>query len=122
MGASLFLLINLFIVIFLVSRIMKMGASRTRPSLKDEESPQFQRKTQEFFDIFTGARPQEKILNCPFSFEGSNYDAFEVLGVPAGAPKAVWQAAFKDLSRTQNPSQKRVLEAAIKALESHRFS
>ena len=76
----------------------------------------------EIFDIFTGAKPQEKSLNCPFQFGGQNYDAYEVLGVPAGAPKELCFGAFRDQCRSSDSDKKKLFEAAIKALEKHRFS
>ena len=120
MGASVFLIINAFIVFFLVSWIISFGKSRSRPSIKEDRGgkPQNNFKV-EFFDIFSGSKnqsPKEKQLNCPFKFDGENIDAYEVLGVPAGAPREICAMAYRDLVRTANADRRRVIEAAMKTL------
>ncbi len=119
MGASFFLILNGIILFVLLSRIVSFALSRGRPTLNDQNSQKPANNFKvEFFDVLsrTDSSPREKSLNCLFEFDGITRDAYEVLGVPAGAPKDVCQGAYRDLSRTGKGDTKRLLDSAIKAL------
>ena len=62
--------------------------------------------------------PQERSLNCWFQFNGETWDAFEVLGVPAGSTK---DACFKALTQAKTRMAKPhdFLDSAWVALEQH---
>jgi hypothetical protein len=109
MRASLFFIINAGIVFFLILRIFAMGMTRGKPSIKVKMSG---------FDPFVGRKTSssEKILNCFFTHEGHQYDAYAILDVPAGAPLEICQNSY-----AQNPKTE-LKERAWQALKSQRFS
>ncbi|MBK9295121.1 MAG: hypothetical protein IPM57_11910 [Oligoflexia bacterium] len=123
MRASFFLIINAIILCYLVFRIFISANRRSRPKTKSEEftGGGFKR---EFFDIFTTAansRPHEKSLNCHFQFQGKTYDAYQVLGVPAGAPFQECKHAYEELVNEKESTSlaysKDVINAALNALQ-----
>ncbi len=57
-----------------------------------------------------------KSLNVMFMYNGHNFDAYEVLGVPAGARMEMVQAAF-DKAISQQGSDREFLEAALSAIK-----
>lgn len=57
-----------------------------------------------------------KSLNVMFMYNGHNFDAYEVLGVPAGARMEMVQAAF-DKAISQQGSDRDFLEAALSAIK-----
>lgn len=57
-----------------------------------------------------------KSLNVMFMYNGHNFDAYEVLGVPAGARMEMVQAAF-DKAIAQRGSDREFLEAALGAIK-----
>lgn len=71
-----------------------------------------------------GAKPQpnsnhsrkEKALNAFFDFQGTKYDAFEVLGLPAGASIKSAQSAFNAQFLSAQGSQRALLKAALEAI------
>lgn len=126
MRASLFLIIYAVIAIVFVSRIVSVLFSRPKPKIGEEEGSSEGRPRVEFFDFISqgrgfGQQRREKVLNCHFQHLGKVYDAYEVLGLPAGAPQNFWQEAFQKKLQSQGASSD-LLEAAIKALKSARFS
>lgn len=59
---------------------------------------------------------REKILNVFFNYNGHCWDAYEILGVPAGAPPALVESAFKKLISTTAPESRGFIEAAYEAI------
>lgn len=57
-----------------------------------------------------------KSLNVMFMYNGHNFDAYEVLGVPAGARMEMVQAAF-DKAIALHGSDREFLEAALGAIK-----
>lgn len=110
MRASTFLIINAIILTYMLLRIYWSTQKRSRPSAKD---------TFQAFDIFANAakgasgKSREKSLNCHFKHNGQTYDAYQVLGVPAGAPFDICQKAFDRLNGAENAE---LFKAAINAL------
>ncbi len=59
---------------------------------------------------------QEKNLNVLFNYNGHTWDAYEVLGIPAGAPlHLVTQAYQREISK-QDPTSHPFLQAAYQAI------
>lgn len=59
----------------------------------------------------------ERSINVVFNYNGHSWDAYEVLGVPAGSSFEVVEAAYKDgLSRMEGTSRPFV-EAAFQAIK-----
>ncbi|MFN7730024.1 MAG: hypothetical protein ACK5P7_12770 [Bdellovibrio sp.] len=60
--------------------------------------------------------PKEKILNVMFNYNGHNFDAYEVLGLPAGARGAMVDEAYRrELGRSSALSRD-FIEAAYQTL------
>ncbi len=129
MGASGFFILYALLALFFVSRIIGQLFSKSNPSINDPGEPGSRNQKPrsgsafrvEIFDIFTGAantKPTERSLNCPFQLNGQNYDAFDVLQVPAGAPLEICEQAYKEMSRSGNKyaQNKEIVDRALKAL------
>jgi hypothetical protein len=109
---SRFVLINLLIVICLVL-FMFRGRRRPRPS-------QFDLAGNRRLDQNPN-RPREKVLNCFFEFQGASYDAYEVLGVPAGATDEFILEGYRAvLARSTSAEAKAKTVAAYEALKVRR--
>lgn len=112
-----FLLLNLIIVTILFILIRK-GKTRHNPSKLN-----FNKKTplesESFEAVFNQKRenndPYEKILNILFQYNGETWDAYEVLGIPAGSAVDVAKKAFEDNSQV-NPDSRPFLKAAYEAV------
>lgn len=62
------------------------------------------------------ARPHEKTLNTLFNYNGHTWDAYEVLGLPAGSPQHKIDEAYKlSISQLQGNSRD-FLDAAYQAI------
>lgn len=60
--------------------------------------------------------PFEKTLNVLFNYNGHTWDAFEVLGLPAGSSPAAAQEAFTKLCQQVQPESVEFLQAALAAI------
>ena len=58
----------------------------------------------------------ERNLDCLFMYNGEDYDAYQILGAPAGCNLQQAEAAYQEALRTSDPSTKPLLDAAIEAL------
>lgn len=58
-------------------------------------------------------------LNIHFNFNGHSFDAYEVLGVPAGSSLDKVQAAYLAASEKSDATSRPFLQAALQAIESH---
>lgn len=68
-------------------------------------------------------RPGERVLNCFFDFRGEQLDAFEVLGVPAGASDTAIREGFgKALGSANGESERSRAVAAFDAIKAQRGS
>lgn len=59
----------------------------------------------------------ERSINVVFNYNGHSWDAYEVLGVPAGSSFAVVEAAYRDELARVDGSSKAFVEAAFKAIQ-----
>jgi hypothetical protein len=62
----------------------------------------------------------EKSLNAFFNYNGHTFDAYEVLGLPAGSPIEAARLAFTRAARELDPESLPFLETALRAIERHR--
>ncbi len=65
------------------------------------------------------ARPEEnsaKSLNVIFMFNGHSWDAYEILGLPAGAPLAMVEASYAKLKTSVSPDSREFVEMAYRVL------
>jgi hypothetical protein len=58
----------------------------------------------------------ERNLDCLFMYNGEDYDAYQILGAPAGCNLQQAEAAYQATLKTSDPSAKPLLDAAIEAL------
>ncbi|MGE3681761.1 MAG: hypothetical protein AB7G93_08550 [Bdellovibrionales bacterium] len=65
----------------------------------------------------TSARPVERPLNVVFNYNGHSWDAYEVLGLPAGSSLAHVRAAFAEASARVDEGSRPFLQAALSAIE-----
>ena len=61
-------------------------------------------------------RPRPKILNVMFNYNGHSWDAYEVLGVPAGANITMVTEAYHTAVRRSDKESVEFLETAYKAI------
>lgn len=59
---------------------------------------------------------EEKSLNVMFQWNGMSFDAFEVLGIPAGSSRASVQSAYQQLLTQGDPSQLLFFKAAYESI------
>lgn len=127
MRANLFLLLNAVVVIYLVLRIifnrragptsLKFDDSKKKYPMTDADQAAFE-ATGSPSDFRGYEKTGERSLNCWFQFNGHTWDAFEVLGVPAGSSREACERAMIDLRRRQDPTTSDdFLDAAWAALE-----
>lgn len=62
----------------------------------------------------------EKNLNVIFMFNSHSFDAFEVLGLPAGSSHLAVEAAYARLKKTVDPKQAEFIHAAYSAIKRSR--
>lgn len=63
---------------------------------------------------------QEKNLNILFNHNGHTWDAYEILGIPAGAPPALVDSAYRNLIAKTAPESRDFVEAAYQAIKTTR--
>jgi|GEM_PF-1339100 len=59
----------------------------------------------------------EKSLNVLFNYNGHTWDAFEILGIPAGAPPALVESAYRRMKAKTAPESQAFIEAAYQAIQ-----
>lgn len=64
--------------------------------------------------------PEEKALNVVFNWNGHSWDAYEVLGIPAGSSIEKVAAAFQEAESKSDPESIAFLQAAYQAILSSR--
>lgn len=58
-----------------------------------------------------------KVLNVFFMWNGHGWDAYEVFGLPAGAPIEMVRARYNELQSESDEGQRMFLREALKAIE-----
>jgi hypothetical protein len=61
--------------------------------------------------------PREKVLNVMFNWNGHTWDAYEVLGIPAGSSREAAQAAYQRVSAQCDSESLPFLKAALEAIQ-----
>lgn len=64
--------------------------------------------------------PFEKTLNAVFTYNGHNFEAFEVLGLPAGARGAMVEEAYKREIAKASPQGRDFIECAYQTIKQKR--
>jgi hypothetical protein len=104
--ANLFLIINAIVVGFLLLRQL-FGSKPTQPTPLKEEVTRFRQpvghdhyqEDREKYQKANPGQPGERSLNCLFQYNSHTWDAFEVLGVPAGSGPEACKRALHDMRR-----------------------
>lgn len=63
--------------------------------------------------------PNEKSLNILFNYNAHTWDAYEILGVPAGAPPKMVEEAYRKAVAQVSPSSQEFISSAYQAIRSH---
>ena len=110
MSAETFLIINAVIVSLLAAYFFLGKPKRPKPAALNLKKVQFEPVTKEV-DV-----ADEQELNIYFMYNGYMWDAYEILGVPAGSPMADIEMAYlKNITRIDKES-KQILEMARTAI------
>ncbi len=74
-------------------------------------------------DVAPSSAPGEaRSLNVVFNYNGHSWDAYEVLGLPAGSGLPVVEAAYRESLERVDESSRGFMEAAFKAIVANRRS
>jgi hypothetical protein len=85
-------------------------ASRALTTTDDDETPSPAQIRQE------APPPAERRLNVVFQFNGESWDAYEVLGLPAGSNYESVKAAYLESLDSVDQSSRPFVEAAFRAI------
>ena len=92
MHASGFLIFNGIIVLLIILRIF-LDRKSPWPTINNDSKESRVTQNSQTEQNSTG----ERALNCVFMYNGHSFDAFEVLGIPAGSDAVACQKAFSEL-------------------------
>jgi len=92
----------------------KHKPSRLRMRAGSSKVPEVYGKTQERYeDMKAGV----KSLDCFFMFNGHEFNAYDVLEIPAGAPMPTVEQAYMAIMAKADPSQELFFKAAYDAIQ-----
>ncbi len=109
MSASSFLFLNGVVVIILVAFFLLGKAKKPKPS-------RLNLKKVRFTPVKDMDVNNEEELNVYFMHNGYMWDAYEILGVPAGAPMADIEMAYIKCRQRIDEESKEILEMAYGAI------
>lgn len=119
MGLSKFFAIYFLLGIFLVFWILfskRKKPSRLNMRKGSERLPEMNIRKDEKTGKSYG---KEKSLDCFFMYNGHEFNAYEVLGVPAGCQLTVAKQAYEELKSEADMSQHLFIRLAFEAIEYH---
>jgi len=58
-----------------------------------------------------------KTLNVLFMYNGHTWDAYEILGLPAGAPLTAVTEAYQKMQKTMSPESREFMDTAYRVLQ-----
>lgn len=131
MNSQEFLIINAvgagaFIVWYLASRgggrrptQLNMKAPDTEPVVVPEEKEIVIKKENAPLQHPDVPRRRPKMVNVMFNYNGHSWDAYEVLGVPAGANMTLVAQAYQDAVARSDKNSVEFLETAYQAIIQH---
>ncbi|WP_413288363.1 hypothetical protein [Bdellovibrio sp. HCB337] len=73
-------------------------------------------KYQKFLQDESQQKDAGKDLNILFNYNGHTWDAFEVLGLPAGSSLVDVTKAYQNMLKTSDPESHQFLETAFKTI------
>ncbi len=115
-----FIILNAVVVTLLVFSFLRMRRSNKRGPLRFEDPLKKPREVITKKIIMTDDDPRIappiKSLNVMFNYNGHMWDAYEILGVPAGSNFEVCFQAFERLTANMDQESKEFLLAALEAI------
>lgn len=104
---------------------MKMGYRGNLPDLKNPrglspEAIEAEREAQMGMHFEPDSASQSKSLNVIFNYNGHSWDAFEVLGVPAGSNLPAVEAGYKKALSETDKATHDFLRTAFEAIKKSR--
>ena len=106
----MFIIINVVVVSLLVLFFLQSKAKKPKPSQLNLNKVKFRPVSKEV-DI-----NDEEELNVYFMHNGYMWDAYEIIGVPAGAPMADIEMAYIKCRTRIDEESKEILEMAYQAI------
>ena len=111
MSPTKFLILNAVVVTILIFYFMKARRQKPQPTKLNLKKGSF---TPMSGDIEIN---DEEELNVYFNFNGYMWDAYEILGVPAGAPMSDIEMAYLKCRSRIDEESKEILEMAYSAIQ-----
>lgn len=124
MNQKLFILINALVVFFILLFFLRLK-KRDEPSQlnltgrKKEELPPGSRAKEEDkveFSQSENEAGESRSVNVIFQYNGHSWEAFEVLGLPAGSSKSDAERAFDRILKTSDKQTHDFYRSAIQAI------
>lgn len=115
MRAIFFFVINILGLILLY-RLLRGTDPKPTP-LKMEKDEVDPLKTKNFKQERNASKTHERSLNCLFQYNGHSWDAFEILGVPAGSSLEVCEKAYLK-AKSGTAQIEEIFEVAWQAIQS----
>ncbi len=109
MSPTQFLILNAFVVTLLVILFLNSKRQKQQPSRLNLKKIQF--SPAKDVDI-----SNEEELNVYFNFNGHMWDAYEIIGVPAGSPMSDIEMAYLKCRMRIDNESKEILEMAYAAI------
>lgn len=105
-----------------------MGYKGNLPDLQNSQNPrglspqalEAEREAQMGMHFVPDSASQSKSLNVIFNYNGHSWDAFEVLGVPAGSNRQAVETAFKKALSETDKATHDFLRTAFEAIKKSR--
>ena len=113
MGPEKFLIINGGIVLLIVAYFLWLKREKAQPTKLNLRKGKGSPKSESTAIDFGG----EQELNVFFNHNGLMFDAFEVLGVPAGSPMDQVEKAFQDSLRQVDSESEDIIRRAYRAIQ-----
>lgn len=125
MNSQDFLILNLivagcFILWYLLSRGGAKAPSRLNLKAQDSGPVLMEASLENALAVPEVCEPVS--MNILFNYNGHTWDAYEVLGVPAGAQLRMVTDAYQDLVQRSSPESREFLETAYKAITSRKIT
>jgi len=121
-GGAIFVLLLLFMLAGRRRRGMRLrlrGSMRSQNISGDQNDNliHLHGKKDRTPDGFSHVQPRgERPLNVVFNYNGHSWDAYEVLGLPAGSSMEKVEDAYRDALRSVDPGSRGFMEAAYQAI------
>ena len=112
MDSSQFLIFNGLLVILLVGSFLVLFGKKTHPTRLNLRKGNAPAKEKGAGLDFAG----EEELNVLINYNGHLWDAFEVLGVPAGSPSEIIDRAYQQAIHSMDESSRELVDLSYKAI------